>query len=587
MFEIVLLVSLSVVTPVSPPQDSAQVRRAAERTAFWYESLLRRRAPSRLGGGSQECDEVIGRFCFRFTGGGEESPEPEEHPDVLEARRRAVAAHRAWFSFEPAEPLAAGPLLRYLVEDGRASEAVAAARTHVWAADRTAASLLLLGMALHEAGRFARAEAVFDSARAGLPTEERERLDDVGVLLAPAERRVYDRLEEAERAAYHSRFWALSDPSFGDGGNERRSAHYARHAWAGILAEAPSAAGMVSWGRDTEEILIRYGRPTSRERIRQPAGRLRTELSMLETFDPDAVSFAPPALLTEGVADVTPPGVRPELERDTVRSSYAPVVLQRTRGLAVQAARFQEEGRGRLLVAGVLSPDTVAEPVAPVGRLVVLDTLGREVVRTAAPVRVDSVGEVAIRGDVLLEPGSYVYRLEFSDDSAGLAGRVQEQVTIPLPTPPGLSDLLIAQPSDSVPTRRSDLEPAADLVFAPGDRLIVWAEAAGLARSAGDARFAVEWWVERARPGPLLGRALRWLGRQIGIGGDDEPVRVRWEDARREQPAPVSFAVDLDGMDPGLYRLALTLTDRVTGRTATAERLFRVDPAAAALRSPR
>ena len=103
------------------------------------------------------------------------------------------------------------------------------------------------------------------------------------------------------------------------------------------------------------------------------------------------------------------------------------------------------------------------------------------------------------------------------------------------------------------------------------------AEAAGLARANGGAHFAVEWWVEPAGSGDFLGRALRWLGRQIGLGAEEEPVRVRWEDARTEQPVPISFSVDLAGLDEGLYRLGVRLTDRTTGREATAARLFRVD----------
>ncbi len=589
MLEVLLLLSLSAASPDPAPQDPVRpIRRAAERAAFVYESLLRRRAPSRLGGGSWECDEVIGRFCFHFTD-DDDSPSHPEHPDIPAARRRAVAAYRSWFSLQPGEQQAAAPLLRYLVDDDRASEAVAAARTHAWAADRTPESLLLLGMALHEAGRFAGAEAVFDSARSALPAEERERLDDVGMLLEPAERSAYEGLEDGARETYHARFWAFADPSLGDQGNERRSAHYARHAWAMILADAPRTAGMVSWGRDTEEILLRYGRPTSRERIRPPLGRLgRTDLSMVETFDPNAVSFVPPALLTAGVSRLPLPGVKQELERDTVRSSYAPVVLRHTRGLMVQAARFEEAGGGRLVVAGVLRPDT-ADPraVEPVGRLVVMDSLGREVGRAPGRTRIDDSGDVEVRADLALEPGSYVFRLEVDDDSVGLAGWAQAPIEIRIPTPPGLSDLLIAAPRDTLPEDRSELDPLADLVVEPGSQVLVWAEAAGLARPTREARFAVEWWVEGAEPGGFVGRALRWLGRQIGLGGPDDPVRVRWEDARTNQPVPIAFTLDLAGMDPGLYRLALTLTDRATGRTATVERLFRVDPVAGGARARR
>lgn len=601
MIEAVLFVSLSVVTPaaatpvaltpaIATPatamqQDPrAQLAREARRAAYRYESLLRRRAPSGYGGGAgTRCDEVIGRFCFRFTENSPSAPPDTlpEHPDIVRARDRAIQAHRAWLSAEPGHPEAAGAVVRYLVEADRASEAVPLARTHVWAAERRPASLLTLGLALHEAGSFAAAEAVFDSARAALPPSERRRLDHVGVLLEPGERGRYGDLSPERREAYDRRFWRLSDPSFLEPGNERRSAHYARHAWAAILEAAPHAAGRVSWGGDTEEIVLRYGLPTRRERIRDPSWLMSTELSMLEIFDPHGVSFVPAAMETEGLPWEPEPGETAPLERTVARSSYTPVRLHRTRSLSVQASRFPTAGGAAFTVSARLEGDTAwAPPVSPEGLVVVMDTLGREAVRAPADVRVAADSVTWVTGGVELEPGAWVYRVEVTDDSTGQAGLAQYRIDVDVPGRPTLSDLMVAAPEDPIPASRAELRALGTLLLPTDVSVLIWAEAVGLSRSVGESRYAVEWWVESAEPGTVLGRAVRWLGRRIGLVGDRDPLRVRWEAGSAETPVPVAFVVDFDGLDAGLYRLGLSVEDLVSGGSATVTRLVRLDPGA-------
>lgn len=585
MIEALLFVSVfAAAGPSAPPQDpSADLRREARRSAYRYESLLRRRAPARFGGGAgTDCDEIIGRFCFRFTDGAPTAADTmPEDSSIVEARSRAIWAYRAWLAVAPHSADAAGPLVRYLVESNRAGEAVALARTHAWAADRNPGSLLLLGLALHESGAFAEAEAVFDSARAALPEAERRRLDAVGVLLEPAERSRYGRLSQEEREAYNGRFWRFSDPSLLEPGNERRSAHYARHAWAAILAEAPHAAGRPSWRTDTEEILLRYGLPTRRERLRQPPWRLERELSMLEVFDPHAVSFVPEVMGTRGLGATPDPGARPPLERDTVRSSYAPVSLHRMQGLAVQVARFPTRAGAVLAVTGRLAADTaVPPPASPAGLLVVLDTLGREVARSPARVRVGADSVTWLSAEVGVGPGAWVYRLEVKDDSTGRGGLAQYRIDVEAPDRPALSDPLVAAARKDLPSSRGELVPLAGPVLPPDASVLIWAELTGLTRRAGEGRYSVEWWVESADRRTALGRVARWIGRRMGLIGDDEAVRVRWESRSVEDPVPLTFGVDFAGLEPGLYRLGLTARDLVSGRAATATRLVRLDPSA-------
>ncbi|MFW5946871.1 MAG: hypothetical protein ACOCUW_00150 [Gemmatimonadota bacterium] len=610
MLNLILLLAVAATPPAqqaADPDPESEARSAA----FYYEALLRRRAPLGFGGaGSGPCHEIIGRFCFRFTDDDEdETPEPE-HPDIVRARRAAVNAFRAWLSAEPGNPEAAGGVIRYLIEDGRPREAVSLARAHV-AVRRTTGSLLLLGLALHYAGAFDASESVFDEARARAEPEERARWDDVGVLLEPGERRRYGRLDADERRAYNRRFWAFSDPSLATPGNERRSAHYARHAWIRILSEAPRTAGMVSWGGDHEEIVVRYGVPHRRERQRSPIWALHTDLRMTEIFDPRAVTLVPPALLTEGLPSTPLPGARSYLERDTVRSGYAPVVLTRLRGLAVQATRLPTAEGWALRLDARLSPDpdspdpvwpdtvwpgassrdTVvagpplgsAGPVeSPFGLLVVMDTLGRELSRSPARVESAEDGGLVVRARAAAPSGPAVYQIEVADEAAGVAGVGRYRIDFPA-GPLRLADPVLASIPATEPAGLSELTPLPSLVLPPEGSVYVWTEARGLLRSGGTARYAVEWWLERRSRGSPLGRVVSWLGRTLGLSRSEPPVRVSWEAGTEAgDPVGVGFTVDLRGVEPGLHRLWLTVRDRISGRAATVYRPLLLEPGAPA-----
>lgn len=579
------------------PGDLARVARSA---AFRYESLQRRLAPSTFDSGrrTDQCDERIGRFCFWYDDPAErpEPPPPPEPPEVADARTVAVRAHRRWFSAEPDHPEAAGFLIRYLVESDRAREAIAAARTHAWAAQRGPDALLLLGLALHHHGDFVAAEAVFDTARAGMEVERRRRLDDVRALLEPRERGRYGDLEPGARDAYNARLWALSDPSLLVPGNERRSGHYARHAWARIHAESPRVRGEVSWGRDLEEILLRFGNPTGRKRIRdfQPH-LLSADPRFIETYGTGAVALVPPALLTRGLPAAPPPGLRHELVRDTAPSVYSPVRL-RLRALDHVLSRVPYDGGAVVRVDARLLPDTIepAVPAAPRALLAVLDTLGAEMIRREAEIlRGDDAGTV-LTAAVRLPPGSWVYRIELLDDSTGLAALSQYRLDVADPagsaqtSAPGamLSDLIVAEPfGELLPDAYDDplLRPHPSLILPTGARVGLFAEARGLRR---DGRYSVEWSVDPVARGSLLGQAFQWLGRRLGLVEREEPLRIRWDDIARSGRAPIAVNMDLSEADAGLYRIALRVTDAVTGEARTSERLVRLsaDPPT---RSPR
>ncbi|NIU78285.1 MAG: hypothetical protein GWN71_33440, partial [Gammaproteobacteria bacterium] len=76
----------------------------------------------------------------------------------------------------PGDVEVAGPLVRYLTEDGRAREAVSAARAFAWASADSTWGPLLVGFALHANGEDAEASAAFERALARMPVEERREI---------------------------------------------------------------------------------------------------------------------------------------------------------------------------------------------------------------------------------------------------------------------------------------------------------------------------------------------------------------------------------------------------------------------------
>jgi hypothetical protein len=99
------------------------IRKDARNAEATFERLARQLAPLKYSGmDGTRCDEIVGRFCIRYDDA--DVPEPPAEPDrVVLARRLAIEALRRSFSVTPEQFETAGPLVRYLVEDDRASEA--------------------------------------------------------------------------------------------------------------------------------------------------------------------------------------------------------------------------------------------------------------------------------------------------------------------------------------------------------------------------------------------------------------------------------------------------------------------------------
>jgi len=588
---VLLLVTLLILATSVPlgAQDSAkaeadQYRRAARKAEAEYERLSRRLAPATFGSGSGECDEIVGRFCLRFDS-GPPRPIPPEAPRVVRARRDAVEALRRAFAAAPGDLRVAGALVRYLVEDGRPEEAVSAAEAFAWATEDSTWKSLLVGFGLHARGDDVAALAHFEEGLARLPPAERRRFERVDVLLAHPEESFYRKLDEAEQERYERDLWIMADPLYLTPGNEARAEHYARHVWARLLSEAPVVFGMVSWGRDLDELTLRYGVPAGRERV---IASWSLDAQIVERFDPDQLAFVPERLRTEGVPETPAPGDPWPLEHPRARSGLAPVTIRRMVPFAHQVTRFPAGDSVVLRVDGALALDSVAVDSAGADKrvsaaLFVLDSAFTRIAerrRSVAPVR----DTVYVSFEEVLPPGTFVYSLEALEETTRFAGRARYSVSLAGVSSAdslSLSDPLLAWPYGraALPRERGapSLRPRASLELAPVDTVGIYAEVSGLAAGGDDAtHYRIEVSMRRTDAAGLS-RAVRWLGRLLGLAGPDRAPRVSWEGAG-EPGRTEALAVDLDlgDLDPGLYVIELAVQDLVAGTRRDSRKAIRI-----------
>lgn len=584
-----LLLVLQGWSPAPISEDSARaLRELAQRAEWSYEYLLRSLAPVHRGSypSAQHCDEIVGRFCLTFDGSGgtERQPDTTVAGKVVSARQQAVEMLRHAFAALPGELTTIGPLLRYLVEDGRAEEAVAAARTFAWASGDSAWGGLLIGYAFHAAAEDSLAELYLTRGLAELPPEARRRVENVSYLLAHGERSAYRKLSEQERATYEAALWRLADPLYLTPGNERYAEHLARHVWARLLSEAPKVSRMYRWGDDLEQLTVRYGVPSSRERLLSDVFSLNQQESMIEYYDPEQLSYLPESLYTAGIPPTPPPGSTWNLEDERARSGYRPLTIRRLQPLEHQVSRFPAGQSTVLRIDASIAFDSVARGAesARTG-LFLLDRAFQPVTawRSVARIRADTA---SLSFETVQPAGAYIYSAELLEESSAFAGRARYSIELPS-TPPGhvaLSDPVVAAPFGTAPPPRDRhdfrLQPRASLIVAASDTIGLFAEAHNL-RISGDSRshFSVELKVGAAEEPPLIARAWNWLGRKIGIAKPATTPRLAWE-GEGDGGSPAILAVDLtlEGLDPGLYAIELSVTDLVASTTATSTRLIRI-----------
>lgn len=560
--------------------DTAAIRREMQQSALEYERSLRRNAPYRLGSSPSRCDEIVGRFCL-FYDAGPGPPLPVEPERVKQARERARLAFAAGLEVWPGDTLTAGPLVRFLVEAERGSDAVAVAHRFAQASQDSVWSGLLLGFALHAERSTLEAERAFDAALARLRPSERDDLRDVRYLLDPSEKPGYRELRGDLRERYEGHLWRLADPLYLTVGNESQVEHLARQVYGRILARAPVVLGAFSWAEDLDELTQRFGVPKARTQDYSGPGR-GPEPQITEHYDPDQLTYVPPEILVKDGITLFEPGAAWPYDTIRARSGYAPSTVRRMRVLEHQLSRFPLTDSVVLRADLRLPLDSaVTLPARVELGLFVLDSafqILRSVRDTITAARDTAYGMLTLA----LPEGATAYSLEAREVDSRLAARARYLLPLPLISRPVLSDLVLLRAGEAPPpaSRSSEaFQPLPSLRIARDAQVAIYLEARGLAPDdEREVRYRVDLEVlDQGRPSSV-GRTIRRLGRALGLGGNEVAPRITWtEQARSAAFIPIALKLGPLQLDPGLKRFRVTVTDLDNGLSGSVERLVRIE----------
>lgn len=514
---------------VADPREFLDRARGAQRE---FERRRRRSFPRAVFTHGR-CDEHIGRFCLTHDGDDEWEPTPES-PELSEARGRLLAVLDSVAALLPRNDWILGQRVAYRLEAGRSDEALSVARvcsaTPWWCA-------ALEGLVLHDEGRTVEAGTAFAAALAALPAPMACEWRDVAHLLDGDARERYDDLPcgGAEREAAERELWLLSDPLWSEPGLQRRAEHLARRTRIEIQTDAASGYG-VPWGRDLDELTVRYGWPAGWDVAWRRDPGLRTERAIQAHRSPEAQRLVPDGLFDTGEAPVW------RLDDEKPRSAWAPPTGPIDHTLDPQIAVFRRGGR-RLVVAA-LDPGSCPRRawlhIADRRDVVAGDEGDGRVLRVLEPARRDALwAGVETR----------------CDDRTG-AGRTR----VPLPLGSiWMSDVLLFEPGQTLP---GTLDAALGAVrgsnrVRPGEALGVFWEWYGPPEPQSVT-------VELTREGrSFLRKALEWTGladRRIDRAG------VRWLDPGVEEDRGRAIRIELPDLAPGRYRLTLQVQSARVGR---------------------
>ena len=573
--------------PLSPP-DSDRVRSQAEDAQERFERIRRRLLPDVRADGGRPCEERIGRLCLWH--GGEDDWEPVPDPsDLVDERDDLLEAMAAAADRIPADEWILGQRIRYLGEAGRWEDAVRLARACGGAAPSWCS--VLEGFALHGMGRY---EMALERFRSGLETmdpEEARKWKDPSMLLDGKGSDVLDDATGQDQwEDVRARVWTLADPLYLVAGNDRESEHYARWTFSKMSDGARNAWGM-RWGDDLEEITLRYGWERGWERVRPEFGAGRDVLSVIGHQLPDGKEFTPPGRVLEGPSTLQPGTWIPEEERP--RSAHVPAYAPSLLPGIAQVAVFHR-GDSILVAASTelpANPDTVrngATTWPPTGNdgaavgpipwpqpplldgpeqfgLFVVDEMDRISGATdrigGATRRISGTSRGPREGafHLTVPAGKYLLSVEAWAPEEGLGGRIRHGIStevIPddLAT---LSDLILLHPGDALPRTLFSAFPSmrSSARLEVDTPLVLGWEIFGLRPRQEDVSFQLSFYKEGES---FFGKIGRWLG----FGGREEPLRIVWSEPGPSDIAPWFRAIEvtIPEVDPGEYVFRLGVT---------------------------
>jgi GWxTD domain-containing protein len=504
---------------------------------------------------------------------------PEGH---YETDFSAMLRHfRAAAEADTSDPRAALRLLRHLAANDMWEEFLATAEPLARRRPTDPYALMFLGLGYHHAGWRERADSAFTLAVDHADPELRRDMLRPEQLLRRQDSTTFRRLAADRQDVLTDVFWRARDPLFLSDENERLAEHLARLAYVEVAYAQPQSGLRGRWS-ERGAAWLRWGRPLQIRAMRSPGQETR----ILEFWDygagsPDLVFERTRTYRWARYEELSAEYMR--WARDRVPEIYVSEHPRFVADIPFQAAAFRDTARGAVLEIYAAVP---GDALRRESHLADLETGVFAVTgdywepRAAHRRRLPNTGaDTPLDVAFALSPGAYVVSVEAS--SGDIAARQRERVTVPAFTDTlMLSDLLLTDRFGADTTHVNDraaLLPAVSrsLRFPAGSPIgVVW-EIYGLATdSTGAASYNVRAGVadgeQRDAFVRLLDRLFRGGGNLAGVGWDTRRVP-------RADGTVVEFvSLDLPDARPDTYRLFITVTDHLTGRTFTAHRLLTI-----------
>jgi hypothetical protein len=561
----VLLLLAATQAAQSQSADTTPLFAAARKAELAAEEAIRKYAEFKPIGPTalQECDERIGKWCIYYEPAGQQPP--KEPGKVGKARDEAIVALRKAFDVAPGRTATVFPLVRLLVKDDRAQEAVDLAQAYL-AANETGEAHMVLGYALHHARQTEQALLEFGKWLLAAPPYVRDKVDDIGWLLPPGMATKY-RMSAP-------RLWRYADALYSTPGNETLADHYSRHAYAAMMSVRPIPGNVEPWTSDEEQIIVRFGPDivVTRSFIGRQAS---VQQSFLGHWDNTAHTYFPPDF--ERVVQMRAP-VDTLWPTDTLvgRSGHAPPTIRFMRSLQHQAAVFP--GVNTLIVAGGTKTDKASAGKPMSGSLYLLDANFNVLAKSDALVK--NLGDsLVFVGQMPVAASAQFFSAEIYDAETRFAARARYRLEPPAASGGlALSGIMLTNPfpAGQLPTSRSDASatPLARPVVAPGQTFGVYSEVTLAGEAARSVNVELE--VRSIDKPSAVTRLAGWIGSRLGFAGNNStPGKLGWTlDVQPRQNNAVALTIDPGKLDGGRYLITLKVTDPASGAVVLAEREF-------------
>jgi hypothetical protein len=525
--------------------DSARAHSKAVKAQSEFELYRRQSLPIRaVDAEVHHCDALIGRFC-QWNSVDDTVPPPEPK-GIRKAREKLIANLEGLSRKAPYDGWITGQRIRYLLEAGNDSGAVAVARScsavEWWCA-------ALLGLTLHESGLGLGADSAFSHAIATMPETERCRYTDMSLVLNGAQRKRFGQVGCGRNEQVAARLWWLADPFLSVPGNDRQAEHFARHTMALVLQPTKIVYNL-RWADDLREMVVRYG--WARYWTRGPGSVLDAYSGAVSGHEATPnYHFIPASWRVDSL-----PSITFDLDQQRSAERYASIVADRLKELEPQIARFRRGDSIEVVAAYDVSRDRDLDSGGVSASLVLATD------EVSPPSIASTVGP---RGalDLKADGRPHLLSLELVRSDTRHAGWKRTSVWLP-PKPAGaldISDILIFEPGESEVRDLSQAAPrAVGGNVTSRAKLGVYWEVYGLAR--GDSALPMSLTLTRVAQGPL-----ERLGEAIGVSPRTNPLSISWhENPTLGSITTRSVILDLSLIPRGKYELRVEAAP--SGQTA-------------------